>query len=73
MRVTHGGAAVVARGARSTPTAFRYGTGTVPPTVSPDEGTGVSISVTTGQLPFPAQEKDPGEVVREADGHPAPA
>lgn len=73
MYITQGVAAVGARGARPTPTAFRYGTDTVPPTVSPDEGTGVAASVTTSQLPAPARETGPGEVVREANGHPAPA
>lgn len=73
MRVTHGSAAVVARGARPTPAAFRYGTGTGPPTVSPDEGRDASASVTTPQLPLLASEKDPGQVAREADGHPVPA
>lgn len=73
MHVTHGGAAVVARGARPAPTAFRDGTGTDPPTVSPDEGSNASASVTAGQLPLPAREKDLGQVAREADGHPVPA
>ncbi|MFJ3145757.1 hypothetical protein ACIPJM_25340 [Streptomyces halstedii] len=73
MRVTHGSAAVVARGARPAPTAFRDGTGAGPPTVSPNEGRDASASVTTGQLPLLAREKDPGQVVREADGHPVPA
>ncbi|MEV3950534.1 MULTISPECIES: hypothetical protein [Streptomyces] len=73
MHITQGVAAVGARGARPTPTAFRYGTDSVPPTVSPDEGTGVAASVTSDQLPALARETGPWEVVREAHGHPAPA